>query len=98
MVGASSMLSSAECWRPDAADPWSLYDDPQRQSQWVVTTGRHRAQVQLAVRGVHCGACVATINERMRAMPGVHELDIRLPGDRARLSWDPTRQTLGAIL
>ncbi len=89
---------SADTLQSAAADPWSLYDDPARQSQWVVITGRDRAEVQLSVAGVHCGACVATIKDRLRTIPGVHELDIQLPGERARLSWDPARQKLGAIL
>jgi len=89
---------SADTLQPAPADPWSLYDDPERQSQWVVMTGRDRAEVQLSVAGVHCGACVATIKDRLRTIPGVHELDIQLPGERARLSWDPARQRLGAIL
>ncbi|MEO8159433.1 MAG: HAD-IC family P-type ATPase, partial [Betaproteobacteria bacterium] len=80
------------------ADPWSIYDDPGRQSQWVVRSGRHRAEVLLSVAGVHCGACVATIKARIGMLQGVHDLDIQLPGERARISWDPTRQRLGAIL
>jgi Cu2+-exporting ATPase len=54
--------------------------------------------VALVVEGVRCAACVATIKSRIRVLNGVYDIDVQLPGDRARLAWDPTRQRLGAIL
>jgi P-type Cu2+ transporter len=83
---------------PEAADPWATFDDPARQQGCVVRVNAHRAEVALVVDGVHCAACVATIRGRIGAMDGVHDIDVQLPGDRARLAWDPTRQRLGAIL
>ncbi len=83
---------------PAIADPWATFDDPARQQGWVVHANAHRAEVALVVAGVHCAACVATIKSRIRALDGVHDIDVQLPGDRARLAWDPARQRLGAIL
>lgn len=89
--------AAGETWL-ETADPWATFDDPARQQGWVVHANAHRAEVALAVAGVHCAACVATIRRRIGAMDGVHDIDVQLPGERARLAWDPTRQRLGAIL
>ena len=82
----------------ESPGPWALFDDPARQRSWVVRAGARRAEVALVLEGVHCAACVATIRSRIGAMEGVHDIDIQLPGERARLAWDPLRQRLGAIL
>ncbi|MBK8742187.1 MAG: heavy metal translocating P-type ATPase [Betaproteobacteria bacterium] len=80
------------------AGPWALFDDPSRQRSWVVRAGARRAEVALVLEGVHCAACVETIRSRIGAMDGVYQIDVQLPGERARLAWDPLRQRLGAIL
>jgi copper chaperone len=46
--------------------------------------------VQLDVRGMTCGGCVASVTRVLKATPGVSEAQVSLPGS-ATVTFDPAK-------
>jgi Cu2+-exporting ATPase len=57
-----------------------------------------RAQAQLAIEGIHCGACVQLIEMRVAALPGVLSVTVSQVTHRARVVWDGARASLQDVL
>ncbi len=52
----------------------------------------------LLIEGIQCAAC-AWLNERcLKSLPGVDSAQVNFSTHRARVTWNPARTTLGAIL
>ncbi len=79
-----------------AAGPESevLLDDPQ---EWP-SFGRPSAEVgsgpdawesHVVVEGMHCAACALTIEDALRAVPGVERAEVSAATQRARVVWQP---------
>lgn len=84
---ASQMLRS-----PAAPDGEMLLDDPQ---EWA-SFGRPSGQAGVAadmweshvvVEGMHCAACALTIEDALRAVPGVERAEVSAATQRARVVW-----------
>ena len=79
---------------PDAAA--SLLDDPQ---EWAAfgrqVDGAAPAEglwdSQVVLQGMHCAACALTIEEALRAVPGVQEVQVSAATQRARVQWRPAQ-------
>ena len=77
---------------PSARQDENLLDDPQ---EWA-TFGRARddgAQASVweshvVVEGMHCAACALTIEEALRAVPGVVGAEVSAATQRARVVWE----------
>ena len=54
-------------------------------------SGTAGSSVELAVEGMHCGSCVALIEETLAEQPGVHAATVDLGSARAVVSYDPER-------
>ncbi len=52
--------------------------------------GRMTATVELAVEGMHCGACVALIEEGLAEQAGVMAASVDLDSARAVVDYDPS--------
>ncbi|QIL43629.1 cadmium-translocating P-type ATPase [Acidovorax sp. HDW3] len=74
----------------------SLLDDPQ---EWAAF-GRQVAGAvpeeglwdsQVVLQGMHCAACALTIEEALRAVPGVQEVQVSAATQRARVQWRPAQ-------
>ncbi|MEZ5658531.1 MAG: heavy metal translocating P-type ATPase [Burkholderiaceae bacterium] len=81
----------------------ALYDEPEMLERYVRrrtgdADGAPRCEVDLALEGMHCGACVWLLERGLGAMPGVQSARINFASERAQLIWDPTRQPLSALL
>jgi Cu+-exporting ATPase len=48
----------------------------------------------LAVRGMHCAACVGKVERALRGVDGVREAAVNLATERATVAWDPERTGL----
>jgi P-type Cu+ transporter len=47
------------------------------------------ATAELAVSGMHCGSCVALIEESLHEQPGVSDASVDLDSGRAVVHYDP---------
>ena len=53
-----------------------------------------KERVTLAITGMTCGHCVASVKKALAAVPGVGEVEVTLSPPRAVVSRDPTRTTM----
>jgi len=91
--GADSTEEVAAAGASDARSDDFLLDDPQ---EWAAF-GRARADGQstpaweshVVVQGMHCAACALTIEEALRAVPGVASAEVSAATQRARVVWQP---------
>ncbi len=58
----------------------------------------HPATVELAVAGMHCGACVALIEECLADQAGVLGASVDLESARAIVDYDPSLVDLDALV
>ena len=54
--------------------------------------------IDLVVEGVHCGACVATIEKGFASARGVRDARVNLASKRVTVEWDDGAQTPQSIL
>jgi copper chaperone CopZ len=53
--------------------------------------------VELAVEGMHCGSCVALVQEALSEQDGVTSATVDLESARAVVGFDPDRIDVGAL-
>jgi copper chaperone CopZ len=76
------------------------FTPPQRSGRTASGHDRadHPATVELAVAGMHCGACVAVIEESLGEQAGVIGASVDLESTRAIVDYDPSLVGLDALL
>lgn len=74
-------------------------DDPELLAQCVVElpSGPLR-RIGLGISGMYCAACTITIEDAVKAVPGVSEVQVQAASQRARILIDPTRVRLSEIV
>lgn len=74
-------------------------DDPDLLAQCVVElpVGPLR-RIGLGISGMYCAACTITIEDAVKAVPGVSEVQVQATSQRARILIDPTRVKLSDIV
>ncbi len=82
---------------PELPQQLEFYDLDEVQQEFGDISGETR-ELQLAVEGIHCAACVWLIENALASMPGVTEARVNLTGRRLRLRWDNGRVHLSPIL
>lgn len=70
-----------------------LLDDPE---EWAVFSRQSDKQADcwessVAIEGMHCAACALTIEDALKAVPGVREAQVSPGSHRARIVWEPAR-------
>jgi P-type Cu2+ transporter len=73
------------------------YDHEQFQARYVTSTDAGRAQITLALEGVHCASCVWLVERVPLLLDGVISAELNVRLSRADIVWDPTRTGLSAI-
>lgn len=75
---------------PDGGDA-SLLDDPQEWAAFSCPSAREPGLVEssLVVDGIRCAACAVTIEQALRATPGVVRADVSAASRRATVVWAP---------
>ncbi len=53
-------------------------------------------QVRLAIEGMSCGHCIASVKEALTAVAGVRAADVRL--GEAMVTLDPVQASIGALI
>ncbi|WP_193166236.1 heavy metal translocating P-type ATPase [Microbulbifer hainanensis] len=81
--------------RPDSApvqrDPWSAYDLPEVQEQFVREwEGGHKV-AGLLIGGITCAACVWLIEKHLGVLDGVEKVSVNASTQRAQVGFDPAR-------
>ena len=87
-LGPASARPDGAPARPDAAallderDEWLAFSQP------VTGAQGERWASSVAFEGMHCAACAGTIEQALRAVPGVLEAEVSAAGQRGRVVWD----------
>jgi Cu2+-exporting ATPase len=75
----------------------SLWDDPQVWAQYSQPRDAHGAspawESQVVIEGMHCAACAFTIEDALRAVPGVTEVVVNAATHRAKVIWRESQVT-----
>ena len=61
-------------------------------------SGSPTTRVDLAIEGMHCGACVWLLEQGLQGLPGVQRASVNLATERASLEVDLSRSDLTAVL
>ena len=74
-----------------AVDAMQLLDDPQEWAAFSAPSAREPGLVEsnLVVDGITCAACAVTIEQALRATPGVVRADVSAASRRATVAWSP---------
>lgn len=67
---------------------WIALADPAFLAAYATPLGDDKWSTQIAVEGIHCGACVWLIEQRLRAIPGVLAATVNYSTRRVALQWD----------
>lgn len=77
---------------PDRPRDALLLDDPQEWPAFGRPCGAADAPAwdsQVVLEGMHCAACALTIEDALRAVPGVQQAEVSAATRRARVVWHP---------
>lgn len=53
---------------------------------------------ELSVQGMSCSGCVASVTRAVKAVPGVQDAVVTLNPALARITFDPARVDVGAVV
>ena len=81
-----------------ARDEWSHWDEPAAQASVVRAVLPGPAEISLLLEGIHCGACIWLIESWLSRQPGIAGASVNFATRRARVTFDPARAKLSAIL
>lgn len=93
-------------WEPACpsglGDPSELIGDPENGRQdldaYVTRKGDGTAQIELLVRGAHCGGCLSKIENGIGSLEGVIRARFNLSTARLKVEWDPTQTSSREIV
>lgn len=82
--------------------PASVGDDPLEEAQHtravVGAGGVIQRETALALAGMHCAACALTIEDALRAVPGVASASVSAASERASVRYDPAQVRPSALI
>ncbi len=93
--GAIAALSPQQI--AELRQQWAALADPEFLAAYATPLGQGRWSTQIAVEGIHCGACVWLIEQRLRAIPGVLAATVNYANRRVALQWDAGRVDLATV-
>ncbi|MDO5693333.1 MAG: cation-translocating P-type ATPase [Pseudomonadota bacterium] len=92
---AAGQASSSERAEPGSGDlSWKLLDERDEWLEFSRPVGDEGAsgagvwESNVVFEGMHCAACAVTIEQALRATPGVREADVSAAAHRGRVVWD----------
>ncbi|MEC4176076.1 heavy metal translocating P-type ATPase [Adlercreutzia sp. R7] len=62
------------------------------------TDAPHEATLRLAIEGMHCANCAASIESRYRKTPGVKDVAVNLANNTGRVTFDPAQVSVDDML
>lgn len=82
---------------PEVLRNLSLYDRAEIQQSFVRSEGE-LLEAALILENIRCAACIWLNEQTLRAHPGVVDVRIDYASHQARVTWDPTKTKMSAIL
>ncbi|MGI9334848.1 MAG: heavy metal translocating P-type ATPase, partial [Gammaproteobacteria bacterium] len=76
----------------------AAYDDPEIENRFSVATDQGLREAHLIIEGIHCGGCIAAIENGVGRAPGVREAQLNFANRRARVTWETDSTSLGAVV
>ena len=75
-------------------------DDPELLAHCIVEApmGSSLRRIGLGLSGMYCAACAIAIEDALRKVPGVHEVQVQAASQRARILLDPQRAKLSQLV
>ena len=75
-------------------------DDPDLLQQCIVEIpmGSSQRRIGLGLSGMYCAACAITIEDALRKVPGVSDVQVQSASQRARILVDPSRVKLSELV
>lgn len=73
--------------RPELSDRYSEFDSQMFAEKFVRSTNPTQSQIQLALDGIHCGACIWLIEKLPSILPGVIEAQVNWSRGTVRIRW-----------
>ena len=78
-VSSAALLDDPQEWGSFGRPAGEVPQDPAQATVW---------DSQVVLEGMHCAACAGTIEQALRATPGVLEADVSAASHRGRIVWD----------
>ena len=76
----------------------AAYDDAEIENRFSTEAGEGLREAHLIVEGIHCGGCIASIENGLKKLPGVREAEVNFANRRARVRWDTSDTGLGTVV
>lgn len=77
-------------WDPNKIDEQKILDKV-KDAGYEAKQPSSSSQIDLAVKGMTCQACVARVEKAVKRLPGVKKVDVSLPAESARVIVDPSQ-------
>ncbi|WP_395137517.1 heavy metal translocating P-type ATPase [Schlegelella aquatica] len=77
---------------------WDDEEELARYTRFFDREGERVAESSFVIEGMYCAACSVTIEQALRALPGVDDADVNPATRRARVRWRPARVQASALV
>lgn len=77
---------------------WSAYDRELAQRRYTHACGAAEREVSLQIDGLHCAACAWLVDNSLRRLDGMIDIQVNASSGRAEARFDPARVALSRIL
>lgn len=83
---------------PEVLRQLALYDHPEVQKSFVLTSEGHQKEASLILEGITCAACVWLNERHLKQLKGVLSVSVNYSSQRARVIWNDDEIQLSQIL
>lgn len=82
---------------PDELQQLEAYDDAQLQQQFTRENDGVRS-ISLSIEGMTCSACAWLIEQHVRRLPGIVQVQVNATTERVSVQWNPQQLALSSVL
>jgi Cu2+-exporting ATPase len=77
---------------------WSIYDRDQALRSYTHLCENGERELSLQIDGLHCAACAWLLDNSLRQLDGIGDVQVNVASARAEIRFDPARVSLSRIL
>jgi len=77
---------------------WSIYDRDRALRSYTHVREDGERELSLQIDGMHCAACAWLLNNSLRQLEGISDIQVNAGSARAEIRFDPTRVSLSRVL